>query len=243
MKHIPLPALILFFAAPVWANDVDGTPRTVTVEARTLRQGRHSHGRTRSQRLPHRLLAPHPPPLEPEPDLPGGSGVGSPERRSAGEIRRLQSGDRTDGSGEATGGSPPQDRRKEAEIGSKRQELLLQKATAEKELKTARIYAEIPPDLVPREDSERYRYDVSQARIKLEKAGQQLSSQKETGLAELEVLQLDYQRADLQLKQLIQAMDRLTVRAPRPDWPSGRAISGRNAGSRRGTRSGAGTRS
>lgn len=104
--------------------------------------------------------------------------------------------------------------RKEAEIGSKRQEQLLQKATAEKELKVARIYAAIPSDLVPREDSEKYRYDVSQAKIKLDKADQQLAGQKETGLAELEVLRLDYQRADLQLKQLLQAMGRLTVQAP-----------------------------
>ena len=104
--------------------------------------------------------------------------------------------------------------RKEAEIGSQRQEQLLQRATAEKELKVARIHAEIPPDLVPREDSEKYRYEVSQARIKLDKADQQLASQKETGRAELEVLELDFQRADLQLKQLLQSMDRLTVRAP-----------------------------
>ena len=106
--------------------------------------------------------------------------------------------------------------RKEAEIGSQRQEQLLQQATAEKELKVARIFADIPPDLIPHEDSEKYRYDVSQAGIKLDKAEQQLASQKETGQAELEVLQLDYQRADLQLNQLLQAIDRLTVRAPTP---------------------------
>lgn len=214
MRHIPLPALILFFAAPVWANDVDGTSRTVVVEARPFAKvvtltGELEAGDSLlvySPRIPHHWNL----------SLTYLADQGSAVRKGDLLVE-------FDGSSLETERMDLEKKReearlkiarKEAEIGSRRQELLLQKATAEKELKTARIYAGIPPDLVPREDSERYRYDVSQARIKLEKAGQQLSSQKETGRAELEVLELDYQRADLQLKQLIQAMDRLTVRAP-----------------------------
>ena len=214
MRQTPIPVLILFFAAPVWANDREGASRTVTVQQRPFVKFVTLTGELKagdslivySPRIPHHWNL----------KLSHLADQGS-------EVRKGDLLVKFDGSSLETERLDLEKKReearlkiarKEAEIGSQRQELLLQKATAEKELKVARIYAAIPPDLVPREDSEKYRYDVSQARIKLDKANQQLASQKETGRAELEVLELDYQRADLQLEQLIQAMDRLTVRAP-----------------------------
>ena len=214
MRHTPLLLVLLFFTVPVWANDTAGSSRIAVVERRPFVKFVTLTGELKasdslivySPRIPHHwnLKLSH----------------------LAAQGSAVRKGDllvKFDGSSLETERLDLEKKReearlkiarKEAEIGSKRQEQLLQKATAEKEMKVARIYAEIPPDLVPREDSEKYRYDVSQARIKLDKADQQLASQKETGLAELEVLELDYQRADLQLKQLLQSMDRLTVRAP-----------------------------
>ena len=214
MRHTTIPVLILFLAAPVWANDEDGASRTVTVESRPFVKVVTLTGELEasdslivySPRIPHHWNL----------KLSHLADQGSEVRKgdllvkfdgSSLETERLDLEKKRDEARLKIA-------RKEAEIGSQRQEQLLQRATAEKELKVARIYAAIPPELVPREDSEKYRYDVSQARIKLDKADQQLASQKETGRAELEVLELDYQRADLQLNQLLQSMDRLTVRAP-----------------------------
>ncbi len=214
MRHTPLPLVLLFCTVPVWANDTAGSSRIATVERRPFVKFVTLTGELKASdslivyapRIPHHWNL----------KLSHLADQGSAVRKgdllvkfdgSSLETERL---DLEKNREEAR----LKIARKEAEIGSKRQEQLLQKATAEKELKVARIYAEIPPDLVPREDSEKYRYDVSQARIKLDKAGQQLAGQKETGRAELEVLELDFQRADLQLTKLLQSMDRLTVRAP-----------------------------
>lgn len=214
MRHTPLPLVLLFCTVPVWANDTAGSSRIATVERRPFVKFVTLTGELKASdslivyapRIPHHWNL----------KLSHLADQGSAVRKgdllvkfdgSSLETERL---DLEKNREEAR----LKIARKEAEIGSKRQEQLLQKATAEKELKVARIYAEIPPDLVPREDSEKYRYDVSQARIKLDKADQQLAGQKETGRAELEVLELDYRRADLQLTKLLQSMDRLTVRAP-----------------------------
>ena len=214
MRNSPLSLVLLSCTALAAANDLDGTARIVTVQQRPFVKFVTLTGELQasdslivySPRIPHHWNL----------KLSDLADQGS----------KVRNGDllvKFDGSSLETERLDLEKKReearlkiarKEAEIGSQRQEQLLQRATAEKELKVAQIYAGIPPDLVPREDSEKYRYDVSQARIKLEKADQQLASQKETGRAELEVLELDYQRADLQLKHLLQSMDRLTVRAP-----------------------------
>ena len=214
MRNTPLSLVLLSCTALAAANDLDGTARIVTVQQRPFVKFVTLTGELQasdslivySPRIPHHWNL----------KLSDLADQGS----------KVRSGDllvKFDGSSLETERLDLEKKReearlkiarKEAEIGSQRQEQLLQRATAEKELKVAQIYAGIPPDLVPREDSEKYRYDVSQARIKLEKADQQLASQKETGRAELEVLELDYQRADLQLNHLLQSMDRLTVRAP-----------------------------
>ena len=214
MRNTLLPLVLLSCTALAAANDLDGTTRIVTVQQRPFVKFVTLTGELQagdslivySPRIPHHwnLKLSH----------------------LADQGSKVRNGDllvKFDGSSLETERLDLEKKReearlkiarKEAEIGSQRQEQLLQRATAEKELKVARVYAGIPPDLVPREDSEKYRYDVSQARIKLDKADQQLASQQETGRAELEVLELDYQRADLQLKHLLQSMDRLTVRAP-----------------------------
>ena len=216
MRHLTLPLVLLFCTAPVRANDTAGSAGMATVERRPFVKFVTLTGELEASdslivyapRIPHHWNL----------KLSHLADQGSAVRK--GELLV-----KFDGSSLETERLDLEKKReearlkiarKEAEIGSQRQEQLLQQATAEKELKVARIYADIPPDLIPHEDSEKYRYDVSQAGIKLDKAEQQLASQKETGRAELEVLQLDYQRADLQLNQLLQAIDRLTVRAPTP---------------------------
>jgi len=214
MRHARLWFVLLFFTVPVVANDTADSSRMAVVERRPFVKIVTLTGELKASDslIVYTPSIPHQWNLNLSHMADQGSAVrkGDPLVRFDGSSLETERLDLEKKREEAR----LKIARKEAEIGSKRQEQLLQKATAEKELKVARIYAGIPPELVPREDSERYRYDVSQARIKLDKAEQQIASQKETGLAELEVLKLDYQKADLQLKQLIQAMDRLTVRAP-----------------------------
>ena len=103
---------------------------------------------------------------------------------------------------------------KEAEIESQRQDQLLERATKEKALKVAEVDAEIDPTLIPREEAEEHQYTYSKALIDLEKAEDRLLIQKQTAKADLEVLRLEYERQDLDLKRLMTALKRLTVRAP-----------------------------
>ncbi len=103
---------------------------------------------------------------------------------------------------------------KEAEIESQRQDQLLERATKEKALKVAEVDAEIDPSLIPREEAEEHQYTYSKALIDLQKAEDRLRIQEQTAKADLEVLRLEYERQDLDLKRLMTALKRLTVRAP-----------------------------
>ena len=103
---------------------------------------------------------------------------------------------------------------KEAEIESQRQDQLIQMATKEKELDVAKVDAEIDPGLIPRADAEEYQYTYSKAVIELEKAEDRLRTLGQSAKADLDVLRLEYERQDLDLKGLLAALHKLTVRAP-----------------------------
>ncbi len=103
-----------------------------------------------------------------------------------------------------------------ADIESRRQDLLLAEAQAKKNMDVAKLYIGIDPQLIPAADAEKYQYDYAQAQVELTKARERLSTLKETEQAQLQVVQLEFQQADLELKQIISEMEKLTVRAPGP---------------------------
>lgn len=111
---------------------------------------------------------------------------------------------------------------KEAELQTRLQDLLLQFATAQKNLKTSELYLGIDPQLISRADAEKYQFDHSKAKIELEKLNERLRTLDQAGRAELEVTQLEFERAELDLKRMLSEAEEMSVRAPRP----GRVIYG-----------------
>ena len=103
---------------------------------------------------------------------------------------------------------------KEAEIETQRQDLLLAKATAEKNLKTAELDQNIDPELIARADAEKYEFDYAKAKTELEKAESRLATLEESSSAELQILRLAYERADLQLMQLLGELRKMRIVAP-----------------------------
>ncbi len=105
---------------------------------------------------------------------------------------------------------------KEAELESRRQDLLLSLAIAEKELKRTKLWAEVDPSLIPREDAEKYRYDFEKAQIELEKAQERLDTHLRSRESELQVVELEFEEADLRLRRISAELEKLTITAPIP---------------------------
>ena len=103
---------------------------------------------------------------------------------------------------------------KETEIKTQRQDLLLAQARAEKNLKVAELDQNIDPQLISRADAEKYEFDYSKAKTELEKAQSRLATLEESSNSELEILRLAYQRADLQLRQLLGELKKMRILAP-----------------------------
>jgi HlyD family secretion protein len=103
---------------------------------------------------------------------------------------------------------------KEAELESRRQDLLLTLANAEKNLKIAELWAQVDPQLVPQADAEKYSFDLEKAQTEVNKALEQRSSLDETAGTELEIAELKFKEADLRLRRVLSDLEQLTVRAP-----------------------------
>lgn len=120
---------------------------------------------------------------------------------------------------------------KEAEIETRRQDLLLEVAQAEKNLKVARLDADIQPGLIARSELEERRFELERAGVALEKARERLHNLEESAQAEMAVARLDYEKADLELRRIVTDLKQMEVRAPAPgivlyadDWRTGRKI-------------------
>ncbi len=104
----------------------------------------------------------------------------------------------------------------EADLESRRQDLLLALANAERTFKNAQLFAAIDPSLLPAADVARHRYDHDRARIELEKARRQLATLDATGLADLKVVRLALDKAELELQRIERDLAALTLRATSP---------------------------
>lgn len=103
-----------------------------------------------------------------------------------------------------------------ADLESRRQDVLLNLAGAERAIKTAELFVGIDPQLLPAADAERYRYDHDKARIEIDKVNRQLNTLEETGAAELKVARLELDRSELELRRVETDLAALTIRASSP---------------------------
>lgn len=103
---------------------------------------------------------------------------------------------------------------KEADIESRRQDLLLRQAAARKTLEIARLYADIDRALLPRSEAERYAHDLENATLELKKIDESVAGLERTARDELEVTRLAFEEADLSLKQILNEIESMTLRAP-----------------------------
>ena len=118
---------------------------------------------------------------------------------------------------------------KEAELEIRRQDLLLQLAQAEKNLKVAELYAGIDPGLIPRQDYEKYRFDLEKSRLDVKKGEERLSNLEKTIAAEMGIVRLDYEKEELDLQKIQREINVMTIRAPQAghvlramSWETGR---------------------
>lgn len=103
---------------------------------------------------------------------------------------------------------------KEAEIDARRQDALLRVALARKSLEVARLYAGIDTSLIPRSDAEKYAFDMKNAELELGKAQEAVANLEKTAPTELDLVKLDFQKADQDLRTLRDEIESLSVKAP-----------------------------
>lgn len=105
---------------------------------------------------------------------------------------------------------------KEAELAAEHQDLLLVLAEAEKDFRIAQLFFRIEPRLIPRSDAERYRYDYERTKAAVERARERIETFSVTRTADLEVLRLELEDAELNLRRLRSEAERLSIHAPTP---------------------------
>ncbi|HSR53884.1 MAG TPA: efflux RND transporter periplasmic adaptor subunit [Acidobacteriota bacterium] len=120
---------------------------------------------------------------------------------------------------------------KEAEIETRRQDMLLQLAQAEKNHKVAELDADIDDGLIARSELEDRRFKLEQARVAQEKARERLANLEESAKAEMAVARLDYEQAELELRRIVGDLESMEVRSQArgivlyaTDWRTGRKI-------------------
>lgn len=120
---------------------------------------------------------------------------------------------------------------KAAEIEGRRQDLLLNQATAEKTLRVTQLYVGLDAQLVTRADAEKYEFEHAKAKLELEKVNERLANLEKSAQAELAVVRLEYEQAELELRRVRSELERMSIRAPMPglviypdNWESGRKV-------------------
>ncbi len=104
---------------------------------------------------------------------------------------------------------------REAELAGQTREKEFAVDTAKAELEKARIRAKVPEGIVPRQELEDRRLALDKARAGLDKAEAELASQRASARADLEVLRIDVRKARREIGAAREAIDRLTLYAPR----------------------------
>ena len=105
---------------------------------------------------------------------------------------------------------------KEAEIEEKRQGLLIQEARSIKDLKVEELYVDLDPELITREEAESHQLKYSRATLALEKVHEQLATLKKSARSDLELVRLEHDRADLELRRTLGELGQMRVYASIP---------------------------
>ena len=105
---------------------------------------------------------------------------------------------------------------KQAEQEVEELDLFLNLAQAEKSHRVARLYADIDPQLLARSEAEQYRFEADQSQLEIEKANERLLSREASARADLNVVQLEYDQAELELRRIRGDIERMSIRAGSP---------------------------
>ncbi len=105
---------------------------------------------------------------------------------------------------------------KQAEQEIEELDLLLNLAQAHKSYRVARLYADIETQLLARSEAEKYRFDADQSQLAIEKAKERLQSREVSARADLNLVQLEYDQAELELRRIQGEIKRMSIRAGSP---------------------------
>lgn len=104
--------------------------------------------------------------------------------------------------------------RKKAEVLDETRQKEFAVAKAEAEVEKARIKADLPPEIVPRQDLADRKLDLAKAETELATARDELASQKQSATADVELQKIEIAKARREIGSAQSAIDDLTVRAP-----------------------------
>ncbi len=95
-------------------------------------------------------------------------------------------------------------------------DLLINLAQADMRYRVARLYADIEPELLARSEAEQFRFDAKQSELEIRKVRERLQSREASARADLNVVQLAYDQADLELRRVVGDVERMSIRAAAP---------------------------
>ncbi|MCP3982514.1 MAG: HlyD family efflux transporter periplasmic adaptor subunit [bacterium] len=121
--------------------------------------------------------------------------------------------------------------RKEADIQVNLADLRFQREQARTKHAKAKLDADVPPDLLPQRDYQEMQLELARAEVELEKAQENFTAAETAAEAELEELRIRLARSREQIRTAEEAIERLSLKAPRDGilvvtekWGSGRKL-------------------
>ncbi len=119
----------------------------------------------------------------------------------------------------------------EADLNSQRMDLLIALDQAEVAVKVAKLYADIPKELLPGNTFQKYQLDLEKALLARDKAKEQLANLDDSRQAQLKLVELEKAQAELNLKRIDADISSLQIDAPQDgiviygdNWANNRKI-------------------
>jgi multidrug resistance efflux pump len=119
----------------------------------------------------------------------------------------------------------------EADLDSQRMDLLIALDQAEMAIKVAKLYADIPKELLPGNNYQKYQLDLGKALLARDKAKEQLANLDGSRQAQMNLVELDKAQAELNLKRMDADIASLQIDAPQDgiviygdNWANNRKI-------------------
>ncbi len=82
-----------------------------------------------------------------------------------------------------------------------------------KDLKVEELYIDLDPELITREEAENHQLKYSRAKLALEKVHEQLATLKNSARSDLELVRLEHDQADLELRRTLRELEQMRVYA------------------------------